>query len=107
MSKPGDETIRALREALKFSPDNVALRKHLAEVLSGYGRAAEAEKELREAIGAAPGDASLKVLLAPELRVHARERGGRGVRGHPEKPQQRDDPTGPRALRAGAAARGR
>jgi SpoVK/Ycf46/Vps4 family AAA+-type ATPase len=64
MSKPGDETIRSLREALRFSPDNAPLRKHLAEVLMGYGRAEEAEKELREAIAAAPTDHSLKVSLA-------------------------------------------
>lgn len=56
--------MRALREALKFSPDNVALRKHLADVLIGYGRADEAERELREAAGLAPADKDLKVALA-------------------------------------------
>ncbi len=64
MSKPGEENIRALREALKFSPDNIALRKHLADMLIGYGRADEAERELREVVGLAPADHGLKVSLA-------------------------------------------
>jgi len=64
MPKPGDDTINALREALKFSPDNALLRKHLADVLIGFGRADEAERELRQAIAAAPGDQSLKLSLA-------------------------------------------
>lgn len=64
MAKPGEDNIRALREALGFSPDNVALRKHLAEVLIGYGRADEAERELREAVNLAPSDHAIKVTLA-------------------------------------------
>ncbi|HYD00622.1 MAG TPA: tetratricopeptide repeat protein [Phycisphaerales bacterium] len=64
MPKPGEENIRALREALSFSPDNVALRKHLAEVLIGYGRADEAERELREAVNLAPADHDIKTSLA-------------------------------------------
>jgi AAA+ superfamily predicted ATPase len=64
MSKPGDDTINALREALKVSPENVPLRKHLAEVLMGFGRAEEAEKELRLAVAGAPGDHALKLSLA-------------------------------------------
>src|SRR3954469_6763167 len=64
MPKPGDDTINALREALKVSPDNAPLRKHLAEVLIGFGRSDEAEKELRQAIAGAPGDHSLKLALA-------------------------------------------
>ncbi len=64
MSKPGDDTINALREALKVSPDNGPLRKHLAEVLIGFGRAEEAERELRQAIASAPTDHSLKLSLA-------------------------------------------
>jgi AAA+ superfamily predicted ATPase len=64
MSKPGDDTINALREALRVSPENAPLRKHLAEVLVGFGRADEAEKELRQAIASAPGDHALKLSLA-------------------------------------------
>jgi len=64
MPKPGEDTIHALREALKFSPDNAPLRKHLSEVLMSFGRADEAERELRQAITQAPTDHSLKILLA-------------------------------------------
>ncbi|MFN0132520.1 MAG: AAA family ATPase [Phycisphaerales bacterium] len=63
MSRPGEETIRVLREALAQSPSNAPLRKHMAEMLMGFGRAQEAEKELREALGLSPSDVSLKVLL--------------------------------------------
>jgi transitional endoplasmic reticulum ATPase len=64
MSKPGEDTVRALREALRVTPDNVPLRRHLAEVLLGFGRADEAERELRQAVGSAPDDHSLKLVLA-------------------------------------------
>lgn len=64
MSRPGEETVRALREALQASPDNVALRRHLAEVLMGFGRADEAEREFRQAIALSPTDHGLKVSLA-------------------------------------------
>jgi transitional endoplasmic reticulum ATPase len=64
MAEPGNDTIKALREALQASPDNIPLRRHLAEVLLGFGRAQEAERELREAIALAPADHALKVSLA-------------------------------------------
>lgn len=64
MSQPGEDTIRSLREALRHSPDNLPLRKHLAEVLLGFGRAAEAERELRELVPLAASDHSLKAMLA-------------------------------------------
>jgi len=64
MSRPGDDTVRALREALSHSPENTPLRKHLAEVLMSFGRADEAEKELREVVASAPTDHPAKVLLA-------------------------------------------
>jgi len=64
MSNAGEDTIKALREALKHSPENAPLRKHLAETLLGFGRPAEAEREAREAIAAAPSDHSIKILLA-------------------------------------------
>ena len=60
----GDEAFSALREALKLSPDNIPLRLHLAETLMGFGRPEEAEKEYRQALAVAPGDARLKVGLA-------------------------------------------
>lgn len=64
MSVGGEETIHALRAALKVSPENVPLRKHLAETLLGFGRADEAEREFRQAIAIAPSDVGCKVGLA-------------------------------------------
>lgn len=59
-----DDAVRALREALAFSPENVPLRRHLADTLRGFGRFDDAEKEYREALKRAPDDASLKLTLA-------------------------------------------
>ncbi|MCC6320628.1 MAG: AAA family ATPase [Phycisphaerales bacterium] len=64
MSQPGEDTIKALREAVKFSPDNGPLRKHLAETCLAFNRLEEAEREFREAIAVAPGDHGLKLGLA-------------------------------------------
>lgn len=51
-----DETVRALREALKVSPDNGPLRKHLARTLLGLELYDEAEAEYRAALRAGPDD---------------------------------------------------
>ena len=59
-----EDTIRSLREALAVSPDNVPLRKHLAQSLMGMARFAEAESEFREALRRAPADEELKLGLA-------------------------------------------
>jgi SpoVK/Ycf46/Vps4 family AAA+-type ATPase len=40
-------TIESLREALKFSPDNIPLRLHLADTLLNMNRVEEAEKEYK------------------------------------------------------------
>ena len=50
----GDDAIRALREALKASPDNLPLRRHLAQTLMGLGRFEEAEREVRDALPPRP-----------------------------------------------------
>jgi len=59
-----DDAVRALREALKLSPENVPLRQHLADTLLSLGRAEEAEQEYRVALAARPDDAALKLGLA-------------------------------------------
>jgi len=59
-----DDAVRALREALKLSPENVPLRQHLADTLLSLGRAQEAEPEYRVALAARPDDAALKLGLA-------------------------------------------
>ncbi len=59
-----DDALQALREALKVSPNNIALRQHFAETLLGHGQAEEAEKEFREALSQAPNSLYLKLGLA-------------------------------------------
>lgn len=60
----GDRAIEMLREALRVSPDNIPLRRHLAESLLNQGRADEAEAEYREALALDPHDLTLKLGLA-------------------------------------------
>lgn len=60
----GDETIQALREAVRLSPDNIPLRQHLADTLLSLGQTGEAELEYREAITLAPHNERLKIGLA-------------------------------------------
>ena len=61
---PGDDTVRSLREALRFSPDNLPLRRHLADTLVSLGRFEEAVTELKAALAAAPRDEDLLLSLA-------------------------------------------
>lgn len=60
----GDRAIEGLREALRLSPDNIPLRRHLAETLLGSGQPEQAEAEFREALALAPDDPWLKIGLA-------------------------------------------
>jgi SpoVK/Ycf46/Vps4 family AAA+-type ATPase len=60
----GDQAIRALREALRLSPNNLPLHQHLAESLLGFGQPEEAEKEFRAALARWPDDVNLKIGLA-------------------------------------------
>jgi transitional endoplasmic reticulum ATPase len=57
------ETIKNLREALRFSPDNLPLRKHLADTLFHANRYAEAEFEYKEALQLAQDDQALQLGL--------------------------------------------
>jgi ATP-dependent 26S proteasome regulatory subunit len=62
---PGsDETLTALRAALKASPDNVPLRLHLAETLLGYSNFEDAEREFKDALRLSPQNRGLKLGLA-------------------------------------------
>lgn len=63
MSAP-DDTLRALQDAIRVSPDNVPLRRHFAETLMRSGRLADAEVAWREAAELAPGDEDVKFGLA-------------------------------------------
>lgn len=59
-----NETVAALREAIKASPDNVPLREHLGGVLNGLGRFEEAQSEFSVALAVAPDNIKLKLGLA-------------------------------------------
>jgi transitional endoplasmic reticulum ATPase len=59
-----DDPLKPLRDALRVSPDNLPLRKHLAQSLLGAGRSEEAVKEFREALARWPEDVELKLGLA-------------------------------------------
>ena len=59
-----DEEIDPLREALRFSPDNVPLRRHLARLLGRRGRWQESETELRAVLRRTPDDEALQLELA-------------------------------------------
>jgi transitional endoplasmic reticulum ATPase len=63
-SAPNDETIQALRDALKVSPQNVPLRQHLADTLLSHGLTEDAEKEYKLALSIAPENTALKFGLA-------------------------------------------
>lgn len=58
------EHVRQLREALALSPDNVPLRRALADSLLAAGLAAEAATEYRAALAAAADEPALKLGLA-------------------------------------------
>ncbi len=59
-----DETVKGLREALKVSPNNLPLRRALADALVGLGRYDEAEAEYKAALGLSPGNGGLQIALA-------------------------------------------
>lgn len=64
-----DATIASLRTALQASPDNLALRRHLGDVLLAYGRFAEAEAELKALLKLAPRDEAALLQLAKAYRA--------------------------------------
>jgi transitional endoplasmic reticulum ATPase len=58
------DPVAALRDALRFSPDNIPLRRHLAATLLSLGRPDEAEAEYRAGLQRHSDDASLRLGLA-------------------------------------------
>jgi SpoVK/Ycf46/Vps4 family AAA+-type ATPase len=64
MSESSNDSLAALREAVRVSPNNIPLRQHFAESLLGSGKAADAEKEFREGLSLAPNSSPLKLGLA-------------------------------------------
>ena len=63
VTNPNDALL-ALREALKFSPDNIPLRQHIADTLLNRGEAAAAAIEYQQALALAPQNLDLKLGLA-------------------------------------------
>ena len=59
-----DDAIKNLEEALQFSPDNVPLRKHLAELLVQGKRYQEAIDHYNKVLEIKPGNPSLQLALA-------------------------------------------
>ena len=59
-----DEIIETLRGAVAAAPENVSLRRQLAQTCLHAGRAAEAEIEFKAALARQPQDAELKLGLA-------------------------------------------
>ncbi len=55
------DTLRAVWEALKFSPDNIPLGQHLADTLLYLGKPESAEPEYRQAL--------LRKLQAMQLKI--------------------------------------
>jgi AAA+ superfamily predicted ATPase len=56
--------LEALIEALRLTPENVALRQHVADMLLASNRAADAEAEFRKALSVQPENLLLKLGLA-------------------------------------------
>lgn len=59
-----NDAIQALRDAVRVSPDNVPLRRHLAETLLNFGQPEAAEQEFAQALAIAPNDSQIKFGLA-------------------------------------------
>ncbi len=58
------DPIQPLREALRFSPENVPLRQHLADTLLDRGEPEAAEQEYSQALSLDPSNLDLKLGLA-------------------------------------------
>ncbi|WP_433239333.1 AAA family ATPase [Streptosporangium sp. CA-135522] len=59
-----DAALNALREAARLSPENLPLRRHLADLLLASGHHAQAEGEYRAALVLSPGDHGITIALA-------------------------------------------
>jgi len=59
-----EDTLSALREAIRLAPDNLPLRIHFAETLLAFGKAGDAEQEFRLILGKTPKNDAVKLGLA-------------------------------------------
>ena len=67
------DPLQPLRDALAFSPDNLPLRRHLADSLMTAGRFEEAEAESRELLRRSPDAVDAKLMLAKAFAQQAKE----------------------------------
>ena len=70
---PNEAIIQALREALQSAPENLPLRRHLADLLMEAGGYEEAAQQYRQALDGAPQDAGLKLCLARAYERQGKE----------------------------------
>ena len=68
-----DDSLNALREALRLSPENTPLRIHLGDSLANLGRFEEAEAEYRTALQQQPNQSELKLKLARVFYEQAKD----------------------------------
>jgi transitional endoplasmic reticulum ATPase len=66
------ESLEPLRDAVRLSPDNVPLRRHLGDMLLAAGLPGEAEQTYREALARAPGDQGVAMGLATAFHEQGR-----------------------------------
>ena len=59
-----DLTLAALREAVRLSPDNIALAEHFGKTLLSYLRFEEAEQHFKFMLARNPNSNSLKLMMA-------------------------------------------
>ncbi len=89
---PSDDAVAALREALRVSPDNLPLRRHLAETLLKLGRFDESEAAYREGLAVAPHQVDLKLGLA--AAYYQQEKNSAALVIVEDLIEQRDPPAG-------------
>ena len=59
-----DATLAALREAVRLSPENIALAEHFGKTLLSYLRFEEAEQHFKAMLSRHPQSRSLKLMMA-------------------------------------------
>ncbi|GAA4224646.1 AAA+ superfamily predicted ATPase [Streptosporangium album] len=62
-----EAALNALREAARLSPENLPLRRHLADQLLASGNLSQAENEYQAALALSPGDHGIAIGLAETL----------------------------------------
>ncbi|MET8383240.1 AAA family ATPase [Streptosporangium canum] len=62
-----EAVLNALREAARLSPENLPLRRHLADQLLASGNLSQAEHEYQAALALSPGDHGIAIGLAEVL----------------------------------------